>query len=444
MAGALIIALALRILWLSFVDPTPSSDGRAYYEIGYTLSQGFGYREDGNPNAPFSACWPIGYPFFLSLIFRIFGDSIQIAKVVNLVLDMCNLLLVYWIAKEEFNSRIAGRLSILPLIAFPGQIAFLTLLYNEVFFTFLILLGVALWILAKKNKLNFFIFMSALVFAAAVYTKPQAILIPAFLALVDYFCLSIHSEKRSFLVKKIIFMYIVIISALTPWTVRNYKLFSQFIFICTDGGPTLLIGNNPVSNGTFISPYKLPSLGYDVRQEKMFRDAKKQRPISKTHTQQISGKIAINFIKNNPLLTIKRIPKKIYYLFIGDSHVFNINTRSTSRNVSKFIYKNLKFFEIYYATFLWTAVGCILLLVIIKLFISKIYFSLYGLAIIACSAFVCSVFFGCGRYHGPLIPWFSMYIGSFFSILLSGYNHSPEQRFGSTNSNSRFTLLPKQ
>jgi 4-amino-4-deoxy-L-arabinose transferase-like glycosyltransferase len=96
------------------------SDFVWYYERAVDVANGRGYAVDGIP----TAYWPVGYPGFLSLIFRTFGPSVFIAKLANVLLYSGIVILSYQISRRIFHSETAARITVLLLSFSPNHIAF--------------------------------------------------------------------------------------------------------------------------------------------------------------------------------------------------------------------------------------------------------------------------------------------------------------------------------
>ncbi|MCL6446381.1 MAG: hypothetical protein K6T83_23525, partial [Alicyclobacillus sp.] len=95
--------LALNILmrgaWLAFVHPPQQYDFLWYYTHAVSLLRGQGYTMYGH----YTAYWPIGYPFFLSLLFRVTGPTVMAGLAANVVISLIIVSLVYALALHIFH-----------------------------------------------------------------------------------------------------------------------------------------------------------------------------------------------------------------------------------------------------------------------------------------------------------------------------------------------------
>lgn len=145
-AVAVIIATsaALRIFVIAKMPITPSSDFETYYRIAELMTQG-GLRASGYGG--YIAQFPhvIGYPFVLSLLFRVTGPSVLAGLYLNMAASLFSVFLVYRIART-LAGRLGGFIALIGAAFWPSQILYGTILASEPVFTCLLLLGLWLFI----------------------------------------------------------------------------------------------------------------------------------------------------------------------------------------------------------------------------------------------------------------------------------------------------------
>jgi len=396
-----ITAFIIRISWVYFVDAQLTSDAIRYYKSGVEISAGKGYVANGAPTAYF----PVGYPAFLGLIFAVFGPSLFIGKISNIILSMGILFFSYYISKRLFNSELVGRITLLVLSFYPNHIAYCSLLLSETLFLFLLLLGTMLLIEAKHGL--WLALASGTVFGLTCLVKPQAIFIPAIFFGVSQIT---NVRKKVFLkhLRLFVIVHISMIITILPWVVRNYRVFNKFVLISTNGGINLVIGNNPYATGKIT--------GYNDKIRAMIDAPNEYAREMKAYT------VALEYIGKQPLETIRLIPKKLGYLYLRDTDGANTNivgTRSIEDKMRRplFLFKILS--QFYY-------------MLILMLFLLSIYvlfdkrrnkaraqpLPTLGLWIVIYFTFIYSVFFGDSRFHFPVIPWIVMYVGGLAELFL--------------------------
>jgi hypothetical protein len=92
-----------------------------------------------------------------------------------------------------------------------------------------------------------------------------------------------------------------------PWTIRNIMLFHSFVFITTNSGINLFIGNNPTF-GYYESGYK-----EKIRQEFI----KKYGP-NEVEEDRLFSRLGWMHILNDPQAAVTRAAWKFFFLFMLD------------------------------------------------------------------------------------------------------------------------------
>ena len=87
-----LLFVSIRLLLIFFVPATdPFSDAAWYLNRATTLAEQGTYSERGI----LTAFWPVGYPVFLGLLFKVTGVSLLAAKLANLTLAHLILLSIF-------------------------------------------------------------------------------------------------------------------------------------------------------------------------------------------------------------------------------------------------------------------------------------------------------------------------------------------------------------
>jgi hypothetical protein len=100
--GLFLFALALRLLHLYLIRNNPVFlnlllDSQHYDEWARIITE----KDWLSKNFPFMSP---GYPYFLALIYLIFGHSIHVVAVIQSVIGSINCVLIYFIAQKVFSS----------------------------------------------------------------------------------------------------------------------------------------------------------------------------------------------------------------------------------------------------------------------------------------------------------------------------------------------------
>lgn len=223
----------------------PVSDFWWYFQRAGEIASGKGYSVDGRP----TAYWPVGFPFFLALLIKFFGAKLLILKAANLLLGLGNLAIAMALARRWFASGYVAILTGLLLAILPSLTAYSAILAAEPLFTFLVLC--ALWFLApSKNGSR--ALAGGLVLGLACLVRPQAVALLPMIALCNLFSFEDASSRIE--LQRMALAGLALALVLFPWTVRNYRHFASFVFVSTNGGDNLLIGNGPGASGRYRSP----------------------------------------------------------------------------------------------------------------------------------------------------------------------------------------------
>jgi 4-amino-4-deoxy-L-arabinose transferase-like glycosyltransferase len=420
-----VAAFTIRICWILAIVAQPVSDSRWYYERGADFAADRGYSvsptaywpenlppatlmpEDEYPTTgrP-TAYWPVGYPAFLGLLFVVFGPSLFVARVANIILYLGIMYFSYSIAKRLFDSESVGRITFLILAFYPNHIAYSSLLVSESLFVFLLLLAAALLVTLNYG------FWSALaagpVFGLACLVKPQAIIVPAVIFAV-YLLANPGRKPLSRHLLPFVVIYVSLGLTILPWTIRNFNVFDDFVFISNNGGINLLVGNNPYATGVYAHHEQIGAMLSDVQDE---------------HDRDVKAReIAIEYITEHPWETIKLWPKKLWYLYRKDVEGFSWNengiewTKTSLGKTSILILKGIA--QLYYVL-----IGAAFLCSVLLLFRkrrdgkSRQPIPTLGLWISLYLTFVHLLTFADTRFHFPMMPWVVMYIGAFVEALV--------------------------
>jgi hypothetical protein len=285
-----ILNILLRLPLLA-LDVVPTSDFEWYYDAARSIAAGEGFADKG----VLTAFWPVGWPGFLGALLSVFGPGVWVGQGANLLLSTGVICLTMIVGKRLFPGSPAWRLGILLIAVFPNQIAYVPLMSVEIFFEFLLLLGFVLMMSRSIRTVA----LSGLVFGVAALTKTQAVLMPAVLALP----LLAGGLRRW--VRTTVLTAVVMAAVILPWTLRNYTVFHTFIPVSTNGGYTLLTGNNPSAKGRYT---------WD---DPLVADLSKD-PKDQVEMDRVARDRAWTWIKANPATFVKLIPLKIWRLWSGD------------------------------------------------------------------------------------------------------------------------------
>ncbi len=376
-----LITVVIRIILIFVIANEQVSDFQEYHDFAKHIAAGDGYIRNGQPTAWF----PIGYPMFLSVLYRVFGVHATIGQLANILLSLLIIICTYCIADKLFSSPVA-KISSLLLAIWPNFLAYTGLLCSDLLFTAFLISMLAVMICINQNKCLPFILIGFL-FAMATLTRTGIALfiIPVIL----YLFLNrddVPTHKFSLRIAILIIASLIIFA---PWWIRNYQVFDRFIPLSTNGGFNFWLGNIQLaqSNDPGAMDILWPDTEYDM--------------------SAYGYKIVWEHIKQNPLKFLNQIPIKIINLFILDISGWRwLQKGSDPKHFPFLIATGLS--QIYYLLMIVCA-G-------IGIFFTGKHFSKYfrmGHYLIAITFFywiaIHCVFFGKDRYHLPLVPLIAIY-----------------------------------
>ena len=242
---ALAIAFALRLGWMLAVDPQPTEfrvgDPYFYDLFGRSLAAGKGYLNMwGAPTAQ----WPPGYPLVLAALYKVFGHSIALAKLLNVALGTATCLLAYLIGKRVFSGAV-GLTAAFALAVFPSQVFWPTLLLSETLATFLValiayivLVDPWLALLEDGNRLGALIGFTSLV-------RGETVLLAVPLAIV--WAVAHRSWRTGLRYGGLTLVATGLV--ILPWVVRNWVVMDYPILISTGSAENLIGGHWPGADG---------------------------------------------------------------------------------------------------------------------------------------------------------------------------------------------------
>ncbi|MCK4548198.1 MAG: tetratricopeptide repeat protein, partial [Candidatus Eisenbacteria sp.] len=184
------------------------------------------------------------YPYFLALIYSVFGHSHTWARIVQMVLGSVSVVLVFAIGRRIFDQRVAWIAGLLAcfywmFVYYEGELLIVPLIL------FLNLAGLLLLIgaLEKPGALRFF--LVGLLFGMSAIARPNILLFPA--ALVVWLLLRHRRAGLASLAKSAAPLVSGLVLAILPVTAAN-TLSGDPVLIASQGGVNFYIGNNAESD----------------------------------------------------------------------------------------------------------------------------------------------------------------------------------------------------
>ena len=206
-------------------------DEADYYKLAYNLIHLHVYSSDG---ASLTALRPPGYAFFLAILLCI-SSNIAFLHYANFILWICSGYLTFRITKMLYGN-FAGTISLLWTLEYAVALYTSTFLYPQMLASTLFLSSLYVHLKAGQWGAGWHV-LEGVLFGILILTLPMYLFaLPCLVVLVGT---ESSNAWRPFL----ILFWIAL--PLGMWTIRNYSAFHKLVFIGTQGGHELLVGNSP-------------------------------------------------------------------------------------------------------------------------------------------------------------------------------------------------------
>jgi len=403
----LILFVVLRLGVALLFPVTPVSDSAFYVDRAREMAAGLGYQEQGHP----TAYWPVGYPALLAGGYWLTGSMPLTIIALNLAAGLATFWLLGVIGRRVSIPAAGIRFAQLALTLYPNHITYTGQALSEVVYTALILGGMAL-MLRGPRLAN--LALAGLVLGFATYVKAQTTAFP--LGVLIAMALLERANRRWSLLAGGALLYAVMFATVLPWSLRNAEQLGHFVLVSTNGGPTLLDGNNDIADGGSTNMYANPALKPLIDSLPVpFED----RIARQVEWDQATRAAARAWIADNPGQFAALLPRKALKLWLVDGEGFWAHEAQYTAHAA--VLKGLRIANQGYY-------GFILLLALPGLWAGLagwlrgdparaplLYLSLFAVF----TTLVCMAFSGQIRYHFPAMP-FLMLAGGWTLMRRSG------------------------
>ncbi|MHC4159170.1 MAG: glycosyltransferase family 39 protein [Planctomycetota bacterium] len=208
------------------------ADEHNYYKLATNIAASCQYSFDCKQPTAYR---PPGYPLILSL-FVLIGANIVHLRILNFVaLGLC-IYLLHKILKTQC-SLFAATVGAVLIVCYPVLFYTAGTLYPQTVASLLFLLVVFLLMQNVKSYRTFL--LSGLLFGYLILTIPVFVFILLMFAVWFYFF-----GKSSIKVKGISATIVTALLVVSVWCARNYAVFNTFVFVSSNSGYMLLVGNS--------------------------------------------------------------------------------------------------------------------------------------------------------------------------------------------------------
>ena len=420
-AGVAFLLRLVHVLQLQHNDPLfllPQMDALYHHEWAQAIAAGREFIADAFFRAPL-------YPYFLGLLYKLFGASQLAVKVVQSFIGSVGCGLVYLLARQLLKPQAASskpqagtksgphpslftlRSSSVPVVAgfvmaaYPLAVWYDSQLLLEGLLTFLVVLGFVLLLRSRDTDRQWW--LPGIVFGLAAITRPNVL---AFVALLPVWLLVERSRTRrtgltrQMGVARLLWVWGAAALVILPVTIRNYVVSRQFVPIAWQAGSNFVMGNNPASDGvTALIPGTRPNWwgGYDdaIR----LAESAMGRPLKGAEVDRYWMSRGIEFWRKQPGKALGLFFRKTFLWFAG----YEVSNENNMYLVKRYSFINYLLFD---SRFLKFPFGVLLPLALAGVWLLRREWRrllpLYLFVVAYSLSFI--VFFVTSRFRVPLVP----------------------------------------
>jgi 4-amino-4-deoxy-L-arabinose transferase-like glycosyltransferase len=246
LASICVLAFFLRLLNVlqTFELPTLArllGDARGYFDWAVKISEGNWYGDETFYQAPL-------YPYFLAVLFKIFGPSVTAIRLVQMLLGVAGVALIGLAGRKLFSERV-GLVSALMLAAYPPAVYYDGIVQKAALATFLLCAFVTACVYLQSEQRWWYAVLTGVSLGLLVLARENALLWTPLIPL--WILLGIGETKwqRWTLVGCFAGGMALI---LLPVAARNASLGGEWSPTTFQAGPNFYIGNNRQANGIYV------------------------------------------------------------------------------------------------------------------------------------------------------------------------------------------------
>jgi tetratricopeptide (TPR) repeat protein len=247
------------------------------------------------------------YPYFLSLVYKIFGHGYFIPRLIQHLVGASSCVLVYLLAKKLYN-RSTAIIAGLIAATYGIFIYFESELLLDSFLVFFDTLLILYLLRTADSPKKWRWLVGGMILGVSAITRPNILFCIPFIWLWIYFTFKGRIRIKTFFAYSAIFLLGVII-LVAPVTVRNYLVGQDLVLISSQGGINFYLGNNPRADGVSAIFY-----GADWQYRDFQFTAQKEtgRTLKPSQISNYYYKKGLDFILRQPAESLPLFIKKIY------------------------------------------------------------------------------------------------------------------------------------
>lgn len=253
--GLLAAAFLFRLFYIYWLKQTPffeplssKLDDGVYDQMAQAISGG-----NWMANLPFSAYRIPLYPYFLAILYKLFGHSALLVHLIQSAFGMFVPVMIFLISKKVFRNDRPALIGGLIACAYVPLVFFENLFLGESLSIFFNLMAIFFLLSSMESGKRLFpkIFLAGIFFGVSILLRPNTLFSVFFLAFFLAYLFAVKNQRIMKGVSVAAIFLVGVTATMAPITVRNLYLYRDFLPISAVGGVNLYIGNNPEADGKF-------------------------------------------------------------------------------------------------------------------------------------------------------------------------------------------------
>ena len=324
----LFITFLLRILLFIVVQPWDVTvqnnivlydDPIEYHNLAVNLLEHSKYSE--SLDSPSNALRTPLYPFFMMIIYFLFGVKPFIVIIFQIFIDCISAWILYH-SILKISTRYIASISLLlygvnPFIIFQCNTLFSDSLLLFFITSFFYLFVSYLYSDFDKWR-NYYLYLSALVLGLATLTKP----IVLYLTIpISVFIIFINKKQLLISTKRTVFFLLIYTITILPWYLRNYATFGEFALSTSQSINSVLLVASPIKS--VAENISLDSCSYLIFNETdvlILRDKLNPEKMNDFQKSKYWQEVSLEYIGKYPKVALVQYCNGIFHNF------FNLNT----------------------------------------------------------------------------------------------------------------------
>ncbi len=253
---------------------------------------------------------PPGFPALLAGMFEIFGRSLIPLLLLNAILGALAALLGYFVVREFSGDQVAPLVSAAILALHPSLVIYGAVLQSEALYIDVLLLAILLSMRMMRKPAFSLAIGLGLLLAVLILIRAIGLAVAGALFATLIFVIDAPLQKRFQIIAAGV---LAVAIGLTPWTLRNYSIHHAFVPVSTFSGTSLLIGNNPYSEGTTALP---PQYFAWVDSEATRRGLPEPATMTEVDREHFHRDVALAWIVGHPAEWSNLLLKKLEVFWI--------------------------------------------------------------------------------------------------------------------------------